>query len=95
MNTSHNKDLIVDDGLKATILNACKLPFKFPSCNTISHEDRDPENAVKEIKPNNSSPGDLQGKGDTMNKKKIGIFTVSENICTSAGQSNGLPNVPE
>ena len=31
MNTSHNKDLIIDDGLKTTILNACKLPFNFSS----------------------------------------------------------------
>ena len=34
MNTSHNKDLIIDDGLKTTISNACKLPFQFSSNNT-------------------------------------------------------------
>lgn len=94
MNTSHNKDLIIDDGLKTTILNACKLPFNFPIHNTLSHEAPESKNDIKAIGPNDSSPVDLKDQGDTTGKKKYGVFTISESIDTSTGHSPDLPNSP-
>ena len=55
MNTSHNKDLIVDDGLKTTILNACKLPFQFQLQDAAPVEEYHEENGMDNIKQNDSS----------------------------------------
>ena len=83
MNTSHNKDLIVDDGLKTTIMNACKLPFHFTSQSSSTVEDLE---AKKEENPNDSPrTNPINGKEESLInfRQKHRIFTITNSPITS------------
>ena len=97
MNTSHNKDLIVDDGLKTTILNACKLPFQFQSQDTASVEDQNEDNGINNIEENDSSLHSFNFNKDESigNNGSDGVFTISKCHYRSTKYQMNLPNVPE
>ena len=68
MNTSHNKDLIIDDGLKTTIINALGLPFNIQRG----------QNLVERISPKKESKANTDITGDKTKPDKINdieIFT--------------------
>ena len=99
MNTSHNKDLIIDDGLKTTILNACKLPFQFSSNNTSPvspfHEELVMDNGAN---PNDSprlNPKNLSDSNRMVFRQTNGAFTITKSPIISKRFAFSLPNVPE
>ena len=97
MNTSHNKDLIVDDGLKTTILNACKLPFQFQLQDAAPVEEYHEENGMDNIKQNDSSlhSFDFHKDESVENNERHGVFTISKYHNRSTKYQTNLPNVPE
>ena len=82
MNTSHNKDLIIDDGLKTTISNACKLPFQFSSNDTSPvspfREDTGIENGANPNESLEPDPKKLNESNKMVFRQNKGIFTITK-----------------
>ena len=84
MNTSHNKDRIIDDGLKVTIINAIHLPFDLSLCTSSSR-------AAIETEEDNSDQTNLEEKKVTPLKKninKIPKYTKNEIFILSSNQNS-------
>ena len=99
MNTSHNKDLIIDDGLKTTILNACKLPFQFSSndASPVSpfREDAGIENGAIPNDFPKLDPKNLNESNKMVFRQNKGVFTITKSPIMSKRYAYSLPNVPE
>ena len=99
MNTSHNKDLIIDDGLKTTIINAFGLPFKLQS-GKDSVEQITPEKDNKEkndVKVDETNAGKIDDKENIqVNEQEGKIYTISKDVLHHIPKHNiniCLPNV--
>ena len=82
MNTSHNKDLIVDDGLKTTLVNAFGNPFslrrKSNNVHVISqNKEKKPKNALINDESKRDSKND--DKDDCFENNESKIYTISKN----------------
>ena len=93
MNTSHNKDLIIDDGLKTTILNACKLPFNFSSNNASPVEEI--ENGANSTQSPKLNPNNLNDRNRMVFRQTNGVFTITKSPIISKRYAFSLPNTPE
>ena len=86
MNTSHNKDLIVDDGLKTTLINAFGIPFSFQWGKSTVHV----VSQNKEKKPENGWINN-ENKQDSKNDDKDHDFKNDEQKIYTISKTELLP----
>ena len=99
MNTSHNKRLIIDDGMATVVRNALRPPVDYFKqiivgfyyrihMNVVSP--RGDENVSKIVKVETSSK--ITEKHDQ--KKTSGVYVISSSECSSSFAKDNMPNVP-
>ena len=77
MNTSHNKDLIIDDGLKTTLINAFGLPFNLNRGDRSTKMNSQNNVAEKDAYETKMSPNAKKNVNDDASNDAVKIFTIS------------------
>ena len=97
MNTSHNKDRIVDDGLGAVLRNALRSPFDFNTTRTtffiqirLGLESLRGKTLVSKVVDSETSSKSIEKPDPT---SPSGIYVISKRECSSFAMYN-IPNVP-